>query len=329
MSGRDRNRINNSDFWDNRALSGEDVSLSLRIDEFFRSEMDITEVKSDHAYAETDRAAKVIISDYQKSIHKAEDERFIRESFAGLNTDDDTIDEIREIRDEIRRNRVDEVSSGWVKEWNTTKQRNGAGIKDIQEFIKRSFNETRERSGQKPDQSRKVLKTRSLVIGYVTVAAAVLAGVIFIIKSLVEPGDTERLFNRYYDPLYAVSPVTRSLNGNETSILSSAVVYYNNGDYQSALAGFSNLVSLDSAFAPPRFFLGMTHIALGNYSQAKDLLESVADNPGEYSKEARWYLGLVYLREGEKDKASDCFKLLAKTPGYYSDRAGKILLRLK
>ncbi len=88
-------------------------------------------------------------------------------------------------------------------------------------------------------------------------------------------------------------------------------------------------MSMDTSLVTPRFFLGMTHLALGNYNQALNLLESVADKQGEYSKEARWYLGLVYLKEGDKDKASDCFKYLAKSSDYYSERAEKILRRLK
>jgi TolA-binding protein len=317
------------EMWDDRMLSGEDAALSLRIDEFFRAESDIMEVKCDPAYIETDMAAKALISDYQKNTHNPEAEKFISESLAGVKTGDKMVGEIRDIKDEIKRKGVDEITSEWVKEWHIKKQKNGAGIKDIQEFITSSFNEHEVRSGQKPDHARKIIKRRSLIISYISAAAAVITGVIFIIKSVVPSGDTETLFKKYYDPLYAVSPVTRSLNVNETNVWSSAVASYNKGDYQAALKGFSSLVSPDSSFIPPRFFLGMTHVALGNYREARDLLKGVAEKQGEYSKEARWYLGLIYLKDGEEDKASDCFELLAKTPGYYSERADKILRRLK
>ena len=95
------------------------------------------------------------------------------------------------------------------------------------------------------------------------------------------------------------------------------------------LAGFSELVAMDTSQVPPRFFLGMTHVALGNYDQAVSVLEGVAGRKGEYSKEARWYLGLVYLKEGNKDKASENFELLAQLSGYYSERSEKILRLLR
>jgi hypothetical protein len=86
---------------------------------------------------------------------------------------------------------------------------------------------------------------------------------------------------------------------------------------------------MDTSLVPPRFFLGMTHLALGNYNQAASLLEGVAGRQGEYSKEARWYLGLIYLKEGDKVKASINFEFLAQSSDYYSERSGKILRRLR
>ncbi len=316
--------------WDDRVLSGEDAVLNRRIDEFFRAEMDIMDVRSDPGYPKADESARLIVAEYQKNTHNTDNQEFIRESLDGSRYEDAAInDEVSEMREEIKNAGLDEISSEWVRQWHKKKQANGNGTKEIKGFITSSFEEAEDRSQRQPDHSRKTVLTRALVIRYISAAAAILAGVIIAVNALIPSDDTGKLFEKYYESISAVSPVTRSINGNETGMWSSAVSSYNNGDYRTALAGFSGLMSMDTSLVTPRFFLGMTHLALGNYNQALNLLESVADKQGEYSKEARWYLGLVYLKEGDKDKASDCFKYLAKSSDYYSERAEKILRRLK
>ena len=316
--------------WDDKVLSGEDAALIRKIDEFFRAEMDIMDVRSDPGYTEADEAARLIVTEYQKNTRNTDNEEFIRESLDGSRHEDTAInDEIREIREEIKNKNLNEVSSEWIREWHKRKQASGSGTKEIKEFITSSYEEVENRPQRQPDHTRKTVLTRALFIRYISASAAILAGVIFAMNALMPSDDTGKLFEKYYESIPAVSRVTRSINGNETGMWSSAVSSYNNGDYQAALAGFSGLMSMDTSLVPPRFFLGMTHLALGNYNQALNLLKSVADKQGEYSKEARWYLGLVYLKEGDKDKASDCLKYLAKSSDYYSEQAEKILRRLK
>jgi TolA-binding protein len=329
MSSRDGNRINKTEFWDDRELSGEDAALSRRMDEFFRAEMDITEVKSDPGYAETDKAAKLMITDYQENMRNTDNEKYIRDSLSGNKGEERIKDEIREIREEIKSKGLEEISSEWVREWHKKKQANGSGTIEIKEYITSSFEEGEKRSQNKPNQIRKTALTRALIIKYISASAAVLAGVIFAVNALIPSNDTGKLFEKYYESITAVSPVTRSMNGNVTGMWSSAVNSYNKGDYNTALAGFSGLMSMDTSLVPPRFFLGMTHLALGNYNQALNILKCVADMQGEYSKEARWYLGLAYLKEGDKSKASDCFRYLLQSSDYYSERAEKILRRLE
>ena len=97
----------------------------------------------------------------------------------------------------------------------------------------------------------------------------------------------------------------------------SAIESYKLGDYQRAATGFSEAVLRDSSFISPRFFMGLTYLALENYNQAINLLSGVVNDSGEYGKEARWYLGLAYLKTGNKAKAAECFKLLAQSTGFY------------
>jgi TolA-binding protein len=329
MSGRNGNRSERIMEWDDRVLSGEDAVLAGKIDEFFRAELDIREVKSDPGYGETDKTVKLMISDNQNNKRNGEIEKFVRESFSDKKQEVRINDEIREIKDEISYSNLDEISLEWVKEWHEKKQGDGAKKEEIREFVTSSLEKGGDVSGQQSEHRKKTGLRRSLVIKYILLAAAVMVGAIFLVDVLIPSKDPVRLFEKYYQSIPAVSPVTRDANGNTKNTWTSAAGSYNNGDYKAALAGFSELAAMDTSQVPPRFFLGMTHIALGNYAQAVSLLEGVAGRKGEYSKEARWYLGLIYLKEGNKDKATENFELLAQSSGYYSERSGKILRHLR
>jgi TolA-binding protein len=329
MSGRNGNTSKRSGAWDYMMPAGEDSALITRIDEFFMGELDIREVKSDPGYAETQKAVKLMISDNLNNKRNEENEKFIRESLSDLVPETRMNDEIREIKEEISRNNLNEISSEWVREWHEKRQGNEVKQEEIREFITSSLENGDNISGQQSKYRNKTGLRRTLRIGYVSLAAAVVTGAIFLINILVPSEDTVRLFEKYYQSIPAVSPVTRGVNSSETNSWTSAANSYNNGDYQAALAGFSELSAMDTSLVHPRFFLGMTHLALGNYNQAASLLEGVAGRQGEYSKEARWYLGLIYLKEGDKVKASINFEFLAQSSDYYSERSGKILRRLR
>jgi tetratricopeptide (TPR) repeat protein len=104
---------------------------------------------------------------------------------------------------------------------------------------------------------------------------------------------------------------------------------YKQGNYQTAAAGFFNLMQQDSSFTAPRFFAGITQMELGDYSQAVAFLSGVITHSVEYRKEAQWYLGLSYLKTGDSSKAIACFEVLAGSEGFYQDQARTLLRRLK
>jgi hypothetical protein len=117
MGKSDSNNMKSSAMWDNnRALSGVDANLAGKIDEFFRAELDIREVKSDPGYCETDKTVKLMIPDYQNHKHSVEIEKFVRESFSDKTQEARINDEIREIKEEISHSNLNEISSEWVKE---------------------------------------------------------------------------------------------------------------------------------------------------------------------------------------------------------------------
>ena len=170
---------------------------------------------------------------------------------------------------------------------------------------------------------------RNVMIRYLALAA-VITGVIILIRSLFPSSDPNRLYNRFYTPLNLVSEVTRaSANVTANLNLEAAIGYYKEGDYQRAMDGFSNLAPDGIPEGNILFFKGITSLAVKEFYEASSLLYKAAISDGDFSKEAQWYLGLAYLKTGEKEKAAECFQKLSLMPGYYKESAGQILRRLK
>jgi TolA-binding protein len=168
-----------------------------------------------------------------------------------------------------------------------------------------------------------------LYIRYTSLLAAALIGAFILIRTLLPSGNPDKIFDSYYKPFDAISAITRSMNNNGTDIYSLAIGSYKAGDYDRAAREFSEIILKDPTVISPRFFMGLTQLALKNYDQTINLLSGVIKDSGEYSKEAKWYLGLSYLKSGNKTKAVECFEYLAKSTGFYSERSEAILRRLK
>jgi len=318
--------------WDDNLLSAEDSALFEKIGNYLKGELDIKEVKNDPGYAAADNAVKQMLSDYQHNMRNRENEKYIREAFSGRNSGMKIKEEIREIHEEIKRSNIDRISSEWVREWHEKKQGNGESEvhkKEIKEFITSSLKQDESLTSRKKDHGRKIRSGRLAFIRYISLAAAIVTGAVIILKVLMPTDDPDRLFKRYYEPIEAISPVTRGLSNNEADIWAFTVRNYNEGNYQAASTGFSDLAETDPSSAALRFFTGMTHLGLGEYDKAATLLEEVAGEKVEYSKEARWYLGLAYLKAGNTAGATGCFENLAQSPGYYCERSEKILRCLK
>jgi len=331
MSSDNRNinmRSSGDNEWDDSALSAEDYALFQKIGSCLKGEFDTEEVKNDPAYEATNRAVRSMLSDYQLNTKNKENREFISSSLAAKEHEEQIKEEIREIRREIGNNKLDEISSEWVREWHEKKQHNGKNNPEqeaMREYISASLEADADMEKAEPQPGLK----RKLVIRYTSLAAAVITGAVILIATLLPGNNPDKIYSRYYESIEAVSPVTRSLAGDETDIWEAAVMSYNNGDYMSAAAGFSNLASVNPLSVIPRFYLGMCYLGLGEYEQAVDFLEPVVKEREEYSREAEWYLGLANLKLCDIETASACFESLVQSQGYYSERSEEILRRLR
>ena len=327
-----RNKTRNG-FENDLLADNEDSLLFETIGEYMKGAIDIEEVMSDPDLSTAKDAVREMMADYNrnKTVNK-ENEKFIRDTFSGEGSETGLTDEIKIIKKEIIDNKLNDITAEWVKEWHERKQRTGVidpKTEEIRNFITGAIDSPVSEPVKIVNKGSSKGSRRNLFIRYASLSAAALIGAFLLLRTLLPSSDPEKLFNSYYKPFDAVSPVTRSVNNNEADIYSSAIGSYKTGDYQNAAAGFGNMLKKDPSGASAKFFLGLSQLALGNYDQAINLLSAVANESGEYGKEARWYLGLSYLKTGNKSKAAECFEFLSRSGGFYREPSLKILRRLK
>ncbi len=125
-------------------LAPGDSALFGKISDFMKGLSDIEDVKSDPAYSVTNHEVKAMISDYQEiAVHNKNNEKFILDSLADEAPEEKLRNEISQIKEEIGRNNLNDISSEWVKEWNEKKQKNDskdAGTEEIRNFIAGTLN---------------------------------------------------------------------------------------------------------------------------------------------------------------------------------------------
>jgi TolA-binding protein len=310
-----------------------DLVLFETIGEYMKGCLDIEDVKNDPAFIVANETAEAMIIHYTKDTSgNKENKKFIREIFSSEANRDSLTDELNSINKEISDNKLNELTAEWVKEWHEKKQKAGAidsKSEEIKNFITQSINNTASEPDQIVSSRAEKVSGRRLFARYASLSAAALLGVFILIRTLLPSSDTGKLFDLYYKPFDAFSPFTRSTNSNPTESYASAIESYRTGDYQKAAIGFTELMQKNQFEESSRFFLGLSQLAINNYSQAINLLAATANSSGEYTKEARWYLGLAYLKTANRQKATECFKYLARTGGYYRERSETILRRLR
>jgi TolA-binding protein len=337
---RNINDSNRDDSWNERMdriddgmlISSEDRTLFDAISRYMMGRNDLEEVNNDSDLPVAENLAKEMINDYRsKRQENNYAVNFVRQAFAEINQTDEINEDIREIKSEIREKNLDKITSDWIREWNEQERDNAAvdsKAKEIKDFIKRSFEDDESGHETAPIRGRRRKKISKTLIRYILPAAAVIS--VFIgLRILLPATNPDRLFNLYYEPLKAVSPITRTIEPDQQVSYIQAIEKFNAGDYQGAAIGFSDAIRKDNTDITPRFFLGITQLALENYDHSINLLSEVAHHPGIYNKESQWYLGLAYLKTGDTGKALACFEPLANTPGFYQAGAEKIVRRLK
>ena len=264
INGKSREALENNAgkrFDDDMLINSEDSALFGEVSYYIRAQSDLEDVKKDPSLDKTRAAVKGMMSDYNKTLSEnRENDKFIRDAFSE-----------NKIKPEIGKSDINDITAEWVREWHRKKQMLGVTDlkeEEIKDFITGSLKSEVVEPAEEIHTITKRGFHRSLFIRYASLSAAALIGAVILLKTLIPSSDPEKLFNSYYKPFDAISPVTRSVNSEAAGTYTSAIGSYKSGDYQSAANGFSKAVVKDPSLGSPGFFLGLTDIALGNYNEA-------------------------------------------------------------
>ena len=322
---------------ENDFIAGEEDSLLFdKISGYMMGRFDKEDVLNDSDLPEVENNVNEWIKEYKKNgLRNEVNRKFVEDTLAEVRNEKQIEDEINQIKKEINKKNINKIAEDWVKDWNEEKNKSDDSNpekNEIRNFISESLESpgtgTDETESLKEDKEDKKVR-KSLFLRYLLLSAAAVTGVFILIKTLLPSSGPDKLFNLYYKPFDAVSDVIRNPGSNSPDSYQSAIINYRSGDYQSALKDLSDIFNKDTTAIMPRFFLGITHLAMGNYEQAVNYLIYISVTPGDFQKEALWYLGLTYLKTGEIEKSAQCFDLLKQSSLYYKDKAEEILRRLK
>ena len=294
----------------------DDLSLSKSVDDLMRAHIDIEHVLNDPQLGEAETQAAMMVSGIEREIKTRRGIRkFITEAIPELQLTGNTTGEEIEVIDESEAGDISDITSGWVQEWQNSVH-NQESQKEIRDFISGSIGKTKRNTSSR------------LIITILTLSAAAVAAILLVMRNLT-PVDPEQLFKSNYEPMSVISTTVRdalTIPGDNYSI---AIDKYRAGEYAEAASLFSSEMNRDTSRIAPRFFMGLSEEAMGNYSQAVILLSDISRRSGEYKKIAQWYLGLTYLKLADKKQAASCFRSLASSPGFYREKSENILRRLK
>lgn len=305
-----------------------------QFNKYMRAKSDLEDVRNDTALDNIEPHIKEIVLDYNKKQEKYQKHRkFVKDSLdESYGSDRSLAEEIEQIKDEIDEHEIDQISEKWVNEWNNRKHNDEIPDEDtrgMKDYIKESLEDEFKNSGKVTEIKRLSSRKGVHTIRISLLASAAVIASLFVLKVLIPSNNPEKLYNSFYEPMSAFSPVTRNINADLMPKFTDAVTMYKYGEYQAAASGFSDLIQQDSSSTVIRFFAGLTQMEVGNYSGASLLLSSATDLSSDYQKDARWYLGLSFMKMGEKAKAISCFEVLAESEGFYQKKARNLLRRLK
>lgn len=173
---------------------------------------------------------------------------------------------------------------------------------------------------------KKLVKIVHITRKYWYAAASVLmVGMIIGGLLLINPGGVsyEKLFKEYYNP------ETIGLSRSNVD-MAEALRYFSKNDYQTAEGLFDKILTTDPSNIAVIYYSGISNIEIKNYPKAVEMFETIInDGKNLYIENAEWYLGLTHLAAGEISQADVVFNEIAlKSDHYYNSKAKSILEKI-
>ncbi len=305
-----------------------------QFNKYMRAKFDLEDARNDPALPTIEPYIEEILSRYNTKQDKYRiNRKFIEDSLNNDGSSDrDQKEEIECIKQEINELGIDHISKEWVKEWNERKHSDenlNENIRKIRDYITGSLKSVFD-STEKATEHKRISNWEGIHLKRMLVlAAAAVIALFCVFKVLVPANDPEKLYEKYYEPMSALLPVTRNMNASLMAKFTEGVEMYNKGNFKTAAIIFTDLIQQDSSSTVIQFFAGITQMEIGDYSRASALLSKLISITSDYQKDAQWYLGLSCLHTGDKSKAVSCFEALSGSEGFYQNKARNLLRRLK
>lgn len=170
-----------------------------------------------------------------------------------------------------------------------------------------------------------LLKGKPILWKYITGLAAAL--IIFLLASqfLFERQlSNQQIFDHYFEPY----PNMISIKGENHELLYKAMLYYDVGDYDSAIVLFDKVEIADNSFALS-FYKGISYLATDEAEYSIPLFEGLTKNRNQFSEQAGWYYGLALLKSGKTSDAKQQFYFMVNNGGFYATRSKNILQEIQ
>jgi len=166
---------------------------------------------------------------------------------------------------------------------------------------------------------------------YAASAAVALLVAIGLATVLGRPLSNNDLFVKYMKP-YELVLTNRSVDNEVTKLwMNKAEVAYLNGDFESAIKYFDEVLEINSEKVEADFYKGVSNMGIQHYVDASESFNRVIEqNDNLFINKAEWYLAGCLLAMNETDRARRQLAMIASSANhYYKDDAEKILKRMK
>ena len=132
----------------------------------------------------------------------------------------------------------------------------------------------------------------------------------------------EELYAQYYKVYPNIeSPVSRSESSEKNPF-----AYYEAGDYNTALANFTEMQTSDPENQALLFYSAMCQLELGQPENAIELFDQMLSKQSEkYTRPAMWYQSLAYLKLENVKNAINLLEQLTQEEDVYATKANELL----
>lgn len=162
-------------------------------------------------------------------------------------------------------------------------------------------------------------RIRKMVIGVVSVAAAILLLIVFVLPHFNTVSGNELLAMKMEN----IEVIKSRGTGNETDdVLRGAFLQAVDAeDYPAAAIAGESLLEDAGATAEDRLNLGYTYLSADRFASAETIFRDLLASASVYQTEARYYLALALLGQDENTEAFRLLELIKSTDGrvIYSD----------